>query len=182
MSSVPVQGTKVPHAELSRPGEKKKELYFSVFPRGQTVALGMCRFHLLYPVSGMQYVVNVGRKAGGREGEREGESEGGIYERLHDPHFLDHLFLEKKFTGEMEITSLFTQWLWSNPLGSALEPSLLHAAQQTRQQNLWALSSQPSQPCPDVTGVQSTIFPCLVFRPPPACPPCLCAFSALVYQ
>lgn len=132
MSSVPVQGTKVPHAELSRPG-KKKELYFSVFPREQTVALGMCCVHLLYPVSGMQCVVNVGRKAGGREGEREGGSEGGIYERLHDPHFLDHLFLEE-FTGEMEITSPFTQWLWSNPLGSALAPSLLHAAQQTHQQ------------------------------------------------
>ena len=165
--------------------EKKKELYFSVFPRKKTVALGLCHFHLLYLASGMQCFINVGRQSGGREGEREGAGEGGIYERLHDPHFLDHMLLEKEFTGEMEIASPFNQWLWSNPPGSALVPSLLHPAQQTRQQkkkNLWALSSKPSQPCPDVTSVQSTTFPCLVFRLPPACPLCLCAFSALVYQ
>ena len=53
-------------------GGKKKQLYFSVFPREQRAALGMCCFHLLYPVSGMQYVVNIGRKAGGRQEEKEG--------------------------------------------------------------------------------------------------------------
>ena len=36
---------------------------------------------------------------------------GGIYGILHDPHFLDHMFLEEEFTGEMEIASPFTQWL-----------------------------------------------------------------------
>ena len=56
------------------------------------------------------------------------------------------MFLEEEFTGEMEIASPFTQWLWSNPLGSALVPSFLHSTHQTRQQNLWALSSQPSHP------------------------------------
>lgn len=100
MSSVPVQGTKVPHAELSRPGGwggwGGETIVFFCLPREQSCTWDVLLSSLISSVRICCKYRKEGRRETGRKGRREEEREECIKDCM-TPCFLDHMSLEEEF-------------------------------------------------------------------------------------